>query len=149
MKNFLDGYVVYFSKKYNWFKPSNYYFMKWLTSYKFFQIVLYSFSFGLSIGFAIGNPSCFLVVLEYFTSMGLNLENGVFIAYMLIISTKYISQPIPIPLKQPFANKLAYIITCIYVNIYIIINFLVFFSIAIFYDIFAFIQHIIDKKSLC
>lgn len=40
--------------------------LSWFSVETGLKIVLYLFSFGLSIGFAVGKPACFLVMLEYF-----------------------------------------------------------------------------------
>ena len=40
--------------------------LSWFSVETGLKIVLYLFSFGLSIGFAVGKPACLLVMLEYF-----------------------------------------------------------------------------------
>jgi hypothetical protein len=40
--------------------------LSWFSVETGLKTVLYLFSFGLSIGFAVGKPACFLVMLEYF-----------------------------------------------------------------------------------
>jgi len=109
LKNFLDGYVATLSDKFplvNW--RGGHVIARVCSTQLFFRVILYTASFGLSIGFAVvcsissvslnfffliysfkGKPTCFLVILEYLTSMALNLENGAFIAYMAIVATQF------------------------------------------------------------
>eukprot|EP01102_Stenamoeba_stenopodia_P019591 TRINITY_DN7438_c0_g1_i2.p1 TRINITY_DN7438_c0_g1~~TRINITY_DN7438_c0_g1_i2.p1 ORF type:complete len:207 (+),score=30.60 TRINITY_DN7438_c0_g1_i2:73-693(+) len=105
LKNFLDGYVATLSDKFpliNW--KVGHIISKVCPTPLFYRIVLYSASFGLSIGFAVGKPSCFLVILEYLTSMALNLENGAFIAYMAIIAVQFkIASKIPLPIDKKWS----------------------------------------------
>jgi len=119
LKNFIDGHINTFVKivKRNspvaghLSTPSITFILKYLA---------YFFSFAISVGFAIGKPSCFLVVLEYFTSLALNLENGFFISHMVILAAKHCnidtaknskapSANIPVQLQQPWGVRTAYI----------------------------------------
>jgi len=47
------------------------------------KTLLYSFAFGIVLIVAQTNPEGFLIVMEYVTSLALNLECGVLVAYML------------------------------------------------------------------
>merc|ERR1711879_1093649 len=106
LKNFLDGYAFTFSSKIQASAESSSglamritgFFdnvqarsvhLSWFSGETGLKIALYLFSFGLSIGFAVGKPACFLVMLEYFASFALNLEAGLFIALMAVVSSRY------------------------------------------------------------
>jgi hypothetical protein len=43
--------------------------LSWFSVETGLRILLYLFSFGISIGFAVGKPACFLVMLEYFGTL--------------------------------------------------------------------------------
>lgn len=70
LKNFLDGYVDTITKVIEAREDNIFHrlppFLWWVTPSLTFRVLLYVLSFGFCIGFAAGNPSCFLVLLEYF-----------------------------------------------------------------------------------
>jgi len=80
MRHVLEGYIRAAS---NIQVPAWY--IKWFTplqiTYK--KAIVFGSSFGLIYLIAQTNPQGFLIVLENFTSFGLNLESGVFISWML------------------------------------------------------------------
>jgi amino acid permease len=143
LKNFLDGYARHFSKllvasRYNFLErlPPK---MQWMSPNLFFKILLYLGSFGLCVGFALGKPACFLVVLEYFGSFALNVESGVFVAFMIMVSSKYgkmLGVEIPEPLPQPWSFYFSYVTG-------------LFFFGAVIYDVVDITMKSVDKGSLC
>lgn len=156
LKNFLDGYAFTFSSKIQAsaengsglaMKITGFFdnvqarslHLSWFSVETGLKIVLYLISFGLSIGFAVGKPACFLVMLEYFASFALNLEAGLFIALMAVVSSRYgrnLSSYIPLPLPQPFASRFAYVLGS-------------FFLAAVVYDVVDVIRKFVDKGGLC
>jgi len=133
LKNFIDGYVLNFAAWMPIHAITKFRILRWCTPVIFYKIVIYTVSFGASISIAVGKPSCFLVILEYFTSAALNLENGAFIAYMMVIGTKYKITKIPLPLKQPHATRLAYVVA-------------VFFLLAVLYGAASFLSNVIRQS---
>jgi len=157
LKNFLDGYALTFSTKIlnsaeegrskAARKITNFVdrvqaqsqHMSWFSVETGLRILLYVFSFGISVGFAVGKPACFLVMLEYFASFALNLEAGLFIALMAVMSSRFgrnLSSDIPLPLPQPFATRFAYVLGA-------------FFLAAVVYDVIDVIMKSVDKGGLC
>lgn len=51
---------------------------------RFIQGIVYTIMYGMVLGVAVANPSGFLLVLETFTSMALNMAGGVYVALMFI-----------------------------------------------------------------
>jgi hypothetical protein len=119
----LDGYIYRTEKQFDesW--------KKWTV-----RILFYLVSFGTCVSIALAKPSCFLVVLEYFTSMALNLENGVFIALMAMISMRQ-KPDIPVPLANYWFSIAG--VTSL------------FFSGAVIYDLVVFLEAIISGRNLC
>jgi hypothetical protein len=67
-----------------------------------FQFILYIFFFSLVLLLALLNPKSFLIILEVFTSLALNMESGFFVAWMLWTSRRYYKHEIPLPLPNWF-----------------------------------------------
>jgi len=140
LKNYLDGYLVNLVQMFPVTGllrklPKSLHSMH--TVNLLCKAVTYFFCFGAVIGFAVGKPTCFLVVLEYFTSMALNLENGAFISYMTIVSIKYAKrgESIPMPLPSGIIRG-AYAIT-------------VFFLLAAVYGMGSFVERVVTGSTLC
>ena len=87
-----------------------------------FGFYIIAFSFVLAV--ALLNPKSFFHVMEVFTSLALNLESGVFIAVMLIVSRsrRWASLQVPVALPKVFIYS-----TFIFVAFY--------FLFACFYDV--------------
>lgn len=80
-----------------------------------------------------------MLLLAATASFALNLEAGLFIALMAVVSSRYgrnLSSYIPLPLPQPFASRFAYVLGS-------------FFLAAVVYDIVDVIMKFIDKGGLC
>jgi hypothetical protein len=98
MKHMLDGYIKsfhsYISKEDNKIGMKIESYLKKFTNHPFyylgiiFQFSLYIICWGTVLVIAMINPRSFLTILEVFTSLALNLESGVFIAFMLYTSRK-------------------------------------------------------------
>eukprot|EP01028_Stygiella_incarcerata_P010855 TRINITY_DN5875_c0_g1_i1.p1 TRINITY_DN5875_c0_g1~~TRINITY_DN5875_c0_g1_i1.p1 ORF type:complete len:601 (-),score=145.36 TRINITY_DN5875_c0_g1_i1:1619-3421(-) len=74
------------------------------------RTALYFVSFGVILLVAILNPHSFLIVLELFTSLALNLESGVFVSYMLHLSQKIdCGSKITLPLPK-FSFKFSFVV---------------------------------------
>ena len=65
-----------------------------------YQFSLYVLFFGMVVLVASLNPKGFLVVLEVFTSLALNVESGLFVALMVYLSRKPQYDTVPIPLRM-------------------------------------------------
>jgi len=131
LKNFVDAYA---HKLYKMATKSKY---PVLRKEFFYKILVYFGSFGISVGFALGKPKCFLVILEYFSSGSLNLENGFFISFMYIMSTKYqVVGGIPVPLPKKISSIISYVVSF-------------FFLAAVVYDIVVFIRALALNEGLC
>lgn len=87
------------------------------------QVLLYLTSFGLVLGIALTNPKGFVVVLERFTSLALNMSTGVFVAWMLGISRQRANDLRKVPLVLP---------QTVYIGRWVV---LAYFSFAVGYDI--------------
>jgi hypothetical protein len=86
-----------------------------------FQFGLYIIFFSIITIIGMLNPKGFLNILEIFTSLALNLESGLFIAFMVWTSKK-VDKEIPLPLPKWFIYA-----TVVFVGAY--------FLAAVFYDI--------------
>lgn len=103
LKHMLDGWIKSFN---SWTSKPNSYghsivrrcgsISVWL------QFSMYVFFFALVLILALLNPKSFLVILEVFTSLALNMESGFFIAWMVWTSKRYYKQSIPLPLPNWF-----------------------------------------------
>lgn len=103
LKHMLDGYVKTFtlySEKEGTYGNKLIKKCKWFGI--FLQFSLYFISFSLVLTLALLNPKSFLIILEVFTSLALNLESGFFIAWMLWTSRRYYKEEIPLPLPNWF-----------------------------------------------
>jgi len=135
MKNFIDGYISSFIKK----NPVTLFrnLPTWLPPSIIYKSLAYFISFGISLAVALGKPACFLVIMEYFTSMALNLENGAFIAYMVLVSSKYKIAKIPLPLPKFWMTKLTFAVAA-------------FFLLTVVYDLCLFIYNMVQTGgNLC
>ncbi|EGG22399.1 hypothetical protein DFA_04518 [Cavenderia fasciculata] len=94
------------------------------------EYTLYIVGFGFILLVAILNPRGFLMVMENGTSLGLNLQAGLFVVMMLNFSrSHYHHYPIPLPIPQR-----------VYQARYIVF---VYFTFAVFYDFYLILKHLI------
>jgi hypothetical protein len=89
------------------------------------QFSIYIISWGSVLVVAMINPHSFLVILEVFTSLALNLESGVFITLMIWTSRNWKKYK-DIEIEEPLPNWMVYSIY--FTGLY--------FLFACFYDIF-------------
>lgn len=132
LKNFLDGQALFFVDHIPW---NTLPVVRRYNPIIIIKIVMYVFSFGSCLAIALGKPSCFLVILEYFTSMALNLENGAFIAWMLYVSSQY-QKPVPAPVSVRVAKYSSVVVA-------------IFFLLAVGYTLADFLRKIISGEQLC
>ena len=64
------------------------------------QLILYVPCFGFILFVAWINPGGFLLVLETFGTLVLNLESGAFLAYMVLLRFRAGFEPVPLPLDS-------------------------------------------------
>jgi amino acid permease len=71
------------------------------------QFLMYALAYGIVLLFALANPKAFLTVLTSVTSLALNLESGVFIAWMYGVARSLKGRlfAIPYPLHRYVANS--------------------------------------------
>ncbi|GAM18964.1 hypothetical protein SAMD00019534_021390, partial [Acytostelium subglobosum LB1] len=94
------------------------------------EFILYFIAFGFILMVAMLNPKGFLVVMEVGASLGLNLQSGLFMVWMLIRSRKqYSHYPIPLPLHRS-----------LYSTRHIV---LIYFTFAVLYDVYEVIMKIV------
>eukprot|EP01080_Neovahlkampfia_damariscottae_P007420 gene7420-11743_t len=102
LKHMLDGYVkAFLSSSENEGSIPNRIVSKFKHSGLFLQFGLYGIFYTIITIIGMLNPKGFLVILETFTSLALNLESGFFIAYMVWTSKK-VDKEIPAPLPKWF-----------------------------------------------
>jgi hypothetical protein len=77
-KHTLDGMIMDLSERYTVISQSP-------NKYRF---GMYALNFGCVLLVALLNPSGFLMIMEVFTSLALNLEAGVFVVIMLFVSNR-------------------------------------------------------------
>mmetsp|Transcript_29296 Transcript_29296/g.41246 ORF Transcript_29296/g.41246 Transcript_29296/m.41246 type:complete len:528 (-) Transcript_29296:60-1643(-) len=132
LKNFLDGQALFFVDNIPW---NTIPVIRRYNPLIIIKIFMYVFSFGSCLAIALGKPSCFLVILEYFTSMALNLENGAFIAWMLYISSQY-QKTVPAPVSPGLAKYSSLAVA-------------IFFLLAVGYTLADFLRKIVSGEQLC